>query len=439
MHDFLRHTFSAVIGRVTDTIITSGRPYLLSWISHSLQWVATGAGRRATSVAAAAILTLSVADALPAWACTSAIIGPQASESGRPLLWKHRDTSTTDNKIEYVAARDGAYAYVALFNAADRRLEEAWMGMNEMGFAIMNTASYNIKDDRVAKKDMDKEGVVMTLALRSCRTVDDFEQMLSTLPRPIGVEANFGVIDALGNGAYFETNNHSFVRFDVADAPGNILIRTNYSHSGRPDEGYGFIREANAEVLLNDVAARRAVTAEYLTETVSRSFYHDVRKVDALTTGERWAVDEDFIPRYKSTATVVIEGIAPLGDVAEIDPSAIIDQYIMWTGLGYPPCAEIYPVWCHADGVDSGLRGISSKGTSPVGDLAKRRRAEVFPKRKGGNTKYIDLRVLSNDEGTGYIQTLVPRNRATYSTFIRKRDQGEITFRRESREELAEE
>ncbi|MDE6272238.1 MAG: C45 family peptidase [Muribaculaceae bacterium] len=359
--------------------------------------------------------------------CTSAIIGAEASASGRPLLWKHRDTSTTDNKVEYVAAgEDGGYSYVALFNAKDRQLKEAWTGMNEVGFAVMNTASYNIKDDNVPAKNMDKEGLVMTIALKTCRTVDDFEELLRSLPRPMGVEANFGVIDALGNGAFFETNNHSYVKFDLKDAPGHVLIRTNYSHSGRPNQGYGYVREANAEVLLDEAIKEGNISAEMLTEKLSRSFYHDVRKKDALDSGERWAVDEDFIPRYKSTATIVIEGIRPLDNIESATPDIIIPQYIMWTGLGYPPVTDIYPVWCHKNGIEEGLRGIGPGGTSPIGNESKKRRAEVFPPRKGGNKKYIDLTALSNENGTGYLQILPPRNHATYEKISRKRDAGEF-------------
>lgn len=361
--------------------------------------------------------------------CTSAIISAEASESGRPLLWKHRDTSTTDNKVEYVHSKDGAYSYVALFNAADRDLKEAWMGMNEVGFAVMNTASYNIKDDKVPQKQMDREGLVMTIALRSCRSVDDFERLLMSLPRPMGVEANFGVIDAAGNGAFFETNNDSFIKFDLKDASDGVLIRTNYSHSGRKDEGYGYVREANAEHLICPVlSGGDRISPEYLTETVSRSFYHDVRGEDALLQNERWAVDEDFIPRYKSTATIVIEGMQPVADIDAVTAADVVPQYIMWTGLGYPPCSEIVPVWCHADGVRADLRGTGPGGTSPMGNVVKQRRAEVFPKRKGGNTKYIDLNVLSNDRGTGYLQTLVPKNIETYRIISYRRDNGEITF-----------
>ncbi|MDE5552380.1 MAG: hypothetical protein K2I91_04175, partial [Muribaculaceae bacterium] len=334
---------------------------------------------RITSIALVVVAGL---NHLSVRACTSAVISAGASASGRPLLWKHRDTSTTDNKVEYVPGEDGYYSYVALFNASDRDLAEAWTGMNEVGFAIMNTASYNIKDDNVPDKEMDKEGLVMTLALKSCRTIDDFAQLLGSLPRPMGVEANFGVIDASGKGAVFETNNHSYVRYDTSDAEGGVIIRTNYSHSGRPGEGYGYVREANAEHLMSQHISAGDITPEFLTETVSRSFYHDVHRCDDLKRGDKWLIDVDYIPRYKSTATIVIEGCVPDED-SDCTPSDIINQYIMWTGLGYPPCAEIVPVWCHPDGVPSELRGLSSDGHSSMGDKVKARRSEVFSMRKG--------------------------------------------------------
>ena len=368
------------------------------------------------------LLMAAVAGIIPAMGCTSAIIGAEANPYGRPLLWKHRDTSTIDNKVEYIPSRHGDHAYVALFNAADRKLEQAWMGMNDAGFAVMNTASYNIKDDKVPNSKMDREGYVMTIALRTCRTVDDFERLLETLPRPMGVEANFGVIDATGAGAFFETNNHSFQRFNLSDAPDHVLVRTNYSHGGRPNEGYGFVREANAECLLAPYAAGGNITPEVLTEEVSRSFYHDLKKRDMALGGDRWVVDQDFIPRYKSTATIVIEGMIPVSDAASVTPEDVAEQYIMWTGLGYPPCAEIVPVWCKEGGVDEELRGTGADGHSVMGDRVKARRDEVFALRKGNKDKYIDMTKLYNEQGTGYVQVLVPQNRQVYERVRAHRD-----------------
>lgn len=363
-----------------------------------------------------------LAGSIYSYACTSAIVGADASASGRPLLWKNRDTSNIDNKVEYVKGDKGEHSYVALFNASDTLLREAWMGMNDAGFAVMNTASYNIKDDKVPQKDMDKEGFLMTIALKTCATVEDFEKLLSSLPRPMGVEANFGAIDAAGNGAFFETNNHSFVKYDIKDSPDNILVRTNYSHSGRKNEGYGFVREANACHLLAPYVKRKDITPELFTEVLSRSFYHDLRKKDCASSGERWIIDQDFIPRYKSTATVVIEGCRPQDGTVIPSADFIANQYIMWTGLGYPPCSEIMPVWCTPDGVDEELRGLGPMGHSVMGDRVKARRDEVFPIHKGNGDKYIDMARLINEFGNGYIQVLVPKNLETYRKVKEERD-----------------
>lgn len=359
---------------------------------------------------------------IEAWACTSAIIGADLNPYGRPLLWKNRDTSNIDNKIEYIPAKDGNYSYVALFNANDSLLNEAWMGMNEYGFAVMNTASYNLKDDNVPEKDMDKEGIIMTRALQICKTVNDFANLLDTLPRPLGVEANFGVIDAYGKGAFFETNNHSYIRRNLEDEKDHIMIRTNYSHYGRPDEGYGFIREKNAEKLLTPYIKKKGVTPEVLTECVSRSFYHDLLKKDFAVSGDNWVIDQDFIPRYKSTATIVIEGVKPLEPKEEIDPDKITSEYIMWTGLGYPPCSEVMGVFCSEDGVNEDLKGDKITGRSKQGDIVKGRRDEVFPFKMGNGDKYIDMTRLFNDEGTGYVQLLVPKNLETYQKIRQLRD-----------------
>lgn len=359
---------------------------------------------------------------LDANACTSAIVGAELNPSGRPILWKHRDTSTIDNKVEYIAPSEEGFGYVALFNASDKKLKEAWMGMNDIGFAVMNTASYNIKDDKVPEKDMDKEGLVMTKALRTCRTVDDFARLLETLPRPMGVEANFGVIDATGAGAFFETNNHSFVRYDLSDAKDHILVRTNYSHSGRPNEGYGFVREANANCLLSPYIEKGEVTPEVLTEEISRTFYHDGMGKDFTMSENHRLKDEDFIPRYKSTATIAIEGCKPVSNMLQVTPEFVAQEYIMWTGIGYPPVAEIRAVRCSQDGVDDGLRGTGVNGHSKLGDEAKKKRDEVFKVTK--RDKFIDLSKLYNAEGEGYAQQAIRRNKEVYRTASQRASDG---------------
>ena len=367
-------------------------------------------------------LMAAVALAFPhseSYACTSAIISADVNPTGRPLLWKHRDTSTTDNKVAYIPAKNGMHAYTALFNSKDMDFKQAWIGMNDVGFAIMNTASSNLKDDNVPKSKMNREGYVMAKALQTCKSVDDFEELLKSLPKPLGVEANFGVIDATGNGAYFETNNHSFTRYNLSDAENGVLVRTNYSHSGRKGEGGGYVREADANHMLAPYIQTRSVTPEVLTEELSRTFYHAGKDVDYSLSETTIRDEGEFIPRFTSTSSVVIEGCKPVKDIESVTPGVQSEEYIMWTAMGYPPCADVYAVRCNPDGVPTDLIGNSANGHCPAGDRVKARKNEVFSFKKGDKKGYVNLKKLYNQEGTGYVQTLTQKNLETY-----KRERG---------------
>lgn len=348
-------------------------------------------------------------------ACTSAIVSGKLTANGRPLMWKNRDTNDLNNRVERIKGHDGLLEFVALFDARDLRDTAAWMGFNEVGFAIMNTASYNLNgNDGV--KEMDREGELMRYALERCKTVDDFEGLLKSLPKPLGVEANFGVIDAQGNGAYFETGNFKYVKFDLADAPDGILTRTNYSYSGVKDKGMGYVREKNEKTLLAPHVASQDITPAVFTEELSRTFYNSLIGKDYTRSGDTWIVDQDFIPRRISSASVVIEGILP-GENPRLTT--------MWIALGYPPCAEVFPVWVGDDGVPVELTGTTADNHSVQCDKVNKRKAEVFPVERGNGKQYLNLSKLYDNEGTGYCQVLTLKNRQAY-----KRGYEEIARRR---------
>ncbi|MDE6697847.1 MAG: hypothetical protein K2K25_13285, partial [Muribaculaceae bacterium] len=154
---------------------------------------------------------------------------------------------------------------------------------------------------------------------------------------------------------------------------------------------------------------------ELLTETLSRTFYHDMFGKDmAEGLDDGWIIDQDFIPRYKSCATIVIEGCVPSEKGI---PKDAAKDYVMWTGLGYPPCADIYPVTEGPDGIHEDLRGTQPNGHSKASDISKKRRDEVFPKHFGNGDKYINLSRLRNPEGTGYLQTIPKQNLIIYKKF----------------------
>lgn len=320
------------------------------------------------------LIIATLAAAVPAAdACTSMVVSARASATGRPLLWKHRDSSGDMNFVEHTPASEGSFGFCALYNGGDSLLTDAWTGVNDAGFAIMNTASYNLAPDTA--KLQDQEGVVMAMALRKCTSVDDFEKLLSELPRPMGVQANFGVTDAAGGAAYFETNDHNFVRYNADDAPSGVLIRSNFSMSGEPDQGMGYIRYRNACALADSAIREGVVSPQLLTETLSRSFYHSLlgRDFAADSTG-RWVVDQDFIPRRSSVASVVIDGA------------------VMWAVVGYPPVG--HAVAATPQHVPEELRPIRPGFTSPAAEEADSLRRVVFPIEAGSGQHYVDMRAL---------------------------------------------
>lgn len=356
-----------------------------------------------------ALLIVLMMGAAQASACTSAIISGRLTRDGRPLMWKNRDTNDLNNRIKRVEAHDGLYEFVALFDARDMRDTAAWMGMNEHGFAIMNTASYNLNHDDVPASMMDCEGVLMRAALERCVTVSDFENLLDTLPRPLRVEANFGVLDAAGHAAYFETGNFKYVKYDIDDAPAGYLVRTNYSYSGDVDKGAGYIREKNALTLLAPHIAACDIEPATFTEELSRTFYNsqtgDIYNATTANAVPEWVVDQDFIPRRISSASVVIEGVKK-GE----SPSLTT----MWVALGYPPCAVVQPVWTGENGVPQSLVGCGPNNHAPECDIVNARKAEVFSIKRGNGNHYINMPKLYNSEGTGYCQTLRQRAMESY-------------------------
>ena len=324
---------------------------------------------------------------LSAEACTSAVISGRATKSGRPLLWKHRDTGTEWNHIEHLQGK--RFAFTGLVNSNDAERKEVWAGANERGFAIMNTASYNMKPDSL-KYLPEREGEIMKQALGECATVAEFEEFLKNMPQPRALETNFGVIDAEGGAAYFEVWDYGYTKYDANDTaqyPNGYIIRSNYSFSGAQDEGMGYIRYQNAEYLLHKAYATGTLSAEWIFSSASRSFYHAILGNDALSSSPNgWAVDQDFIPRNSSSASVVVEGVRK-GE----NP----DATTIWSVIGYPPCSYAVASWVKAKNEIAAVIANSDEGRSSVNRLAVALKREVFPISRGNGSKYMRTDVIA--------------------------------------------
>lgn len=349
-------------------------------------------------------------------ACTSGIISGRLTPDGRPLLWKHRDTNSLENRVDYIAkGGDIKYAFVAVVNI-NTGGKSAWMGTNEAGFSIINTASTNMT--RYPEDDNDNEGEVMYKALATCRNLADFEKLLNS-NKPLGVATNFGVIDAEGGAAYYEANSYEWVKQDVNDprvAPLGYKVYTNFSTTGKIDGGGGYIRYATADHVLESCAiAGGKITPEWVFDNLSRNYSHPVLGIDLKKDHETvapngWYYDMDFIPRKSTASSAVIKGVKP-------GENPLLTT--MWVVDGYPPVSVAVPtmVAMGNEQPKAIMRISASDKRCPVGKAAFERRARVFPITRGSGPSYVHFAEVWNSEGTGYMQRLKPVEKAIFKDF----------------------
>jgi len=345
--------------------------------------------------------------------CTTAVISGKATNDGRPLLLKNRDADALQNKLVYFS--DGKYRFIGLVNSSDKENKEVWCGFNEAGFGIMNSASYNLKKNDTTKLS-DREGIVMKLALETCASLEDFEKMLRELPKPLGVEANFGVIDAKGGAAYYETDNFTFKKFDVNDpgvAPNGYLIRTNYSFAGEDNKGYGYIRYATASSLFENQIKNGKISFEFLINDVPRCLTHSFTKTDLTKSlpesqqDKNYVFFRDYIPRYSTSATIVVQGVKK-------DERASLTT--MWTILGFPLSSIVIPVWLLDDGTVPKILQADETGNAPLCNLALKLKDKVFPLQNDARENYFNLAAVMNNENTGVRQKLIPIEQQVLTT-----------------------
>lgn len=356
-----------------------------------------------------------VLHATNASACTIAIISGRYTPDGRPILWKHRDTGTLNNKLVYF--NEGKYPAIGLINSNDETSAEIWIGFNSAGFAIMNSASYNLKGaDTTSLADM--EGVVMKAALMSCATVDDFEKFLKDYPKPFGVEANFGVIDAFGGAAYFETNNFTWTKIDVNDkkvAPHGYIVRTNYSFTGEANAGMGYIRFETAEKLFYRASATNNLSVPYMLENMCLSLensYSGQRVQDFLHLNENqenFIYYQDCINRFTSASSVIVQGVKP---------GEPVDFTTMWAMVGFPLASVPVPVWLTSSGSLPEIVRADGRQNAEICDLALEMKKVMVPSRRGSTRYYINTTKVFNAQGSGVTQKLLPVHREIYRKAI---------------------
>ncbi|MBE9467395.1 MAG: hypothetical protein IMY72_03620 [Bacteroidetes bacterium] len=349
--------------------------------------------------------------------CTTAVISGKYTKDGRPMLWKNRDTHAINNSLMYFD--DGKYSYVGLVNSHDKKKSSVWIGMNRTGFAIMNSASYNLNLNSDAD-NVGTEGRIMKDALSSCKTIEDFEAYLNNIKKPSGQEANFGVIDAYGGAAYYEFGHEGYVKFDANDpkvAPFGYLIRSNYSFSGKlGKESSGYIRYHTVDQLFYQKASTVGLTPKDIEQNLTKSLYNSLTKRDLYKiygdlpeNSPQYEILKDYIPRIGSSSSSVIQGIKT-GE----NPNLIT----MWTNVGFPLASIMVPVWIEgANELPYVVKYNEKFNDSPICYAALKLKNEKILNIRWGKfaSSYIDINALFNKNESGITQIITKKENEIYS------------------------
>ena len=352
-----------------------------------------------------AVLIFVLIFSIQTFACTTFLISGKYTDDGKPLLFKNRDADQMQNALAFF--NDGKYKYIGLVNGTADWNKEVWGGYNETGFAIINTAAYNNNIGDTTKLK-DQEGVIMKLALQTCQTLVDFEDLLKSISKPMGSDANFGVIDAFGGAAFYETGNFRFKKFDANDstiAKNGILIRTNHSLSADLTKGFGYNRYNTAFNALNKAYGEKKIVPQLLFNLLSRNLYHTLTRTDlSADLPEQRNIPEfkffiDYIPRESTASAIMMVGAK--------DQKHVKDA-MMWTILGFPLTSVAIPVWIAGGNQIPRALSMDKDFKSPICTAALKFKGECFPMTYDRGTNYINLSAVINRQKTGYMQLLQP-------------------------------
>jgi hypothetical protein len=333
---------------------------------------------------------------------TTLVAGGGATANGAPLLWKNRDTDTLSNKVVFV--QEQPYSYLALVNAEDTSGRIAWAGLNAVGFAIANSVAYNLP--QVSGEEADLEGHIMADALRTCRTIAEFERFLDrNKAASLGARANFLVIDAGGGASIFETHNHGVKRLDASAFPGERLPNTNFSRSGGADDGAGYLRFDRESSVLEGIPAG-GIDVPTALQVLARDLGHALLRHPARADWKNLPADSPYwihtnhtINRASTASAVVVQGVRK-------DENPLYAT--MWVILGEPVTGIAVPLW-----VDAGVppEALWKGKDAPIAAESFRLKALLRPLKARERGEYADLARLDNAAGTGWLPSILAAER----------------------------
>ena len=302
-----------------------------------------------------------------ALACTSAIVSAAKSSEGVPMLWKHRDSKEWDCNVAYIQGE--RFAYTAIVSLSHHK---TFCGINEKGFAVMNTVSANTScEDKSIKSPIAVQ--LMGEVLGKCGSVEEFEAWLKASNGKRGYVTNYAAGDSTGAVAYFEVNQMGYTRYDVAKREEGFDVRSNFSFAGDKPRGTSQMRYDITMAQMNG----KSVYTPYEFIDYSRNYMSN-NGACPLDEPGNIVLDNTTIARYTSAASAVMVCDA--------------DNPRMLVLVGHPAATMAVPVYVKAK--TALPRCVSGTAMLELGNEFRERVYAELPERNFELNKPVINRVL---------------------------------------------
>ena len=284
--------------------------------------------------------------------------------------------------------RGEKYAYLSVGSAGP---PNTLMGLNEAGFAILNSAS----GDLPGGSGRLGNGTIQSHALGTCATVEEFEDLLKRTNRGgRSTQANLAVMDSTGRAAIFETAAREYWRYEAGDpreGPEGSVLRTTFAFNGGGQGGIERFRRTSA--LIPELIADGGLSHVDVLRIQLRDFSDQQSEpVEIPFEGSMFDGPEGYIPtgvsvcRSSTVSATLFHGVKP-GEPAIATT--------MWTLLGQPALSVTIPLWA----VGEVPPETNGPRTAPLCDESNRLRGILFG--EGDYRSWINTRGLRDGRGGG--------------------------------------
>ena len=322
---------------------------------------------------------------VPEEQCTIGVASGKATADGRPMVWKSRDNSGAPNN-EVVYDTSFKYKFLSICTVGSTY---SWMGLNEHGFAIVNTLVYDLQKGTSGPSN----GVFMRDVLGNCRTVAEFRHYLDSTNRTgRTTRADFGVIDSTGEAAVFEVSGDAYWEYNAKDAPNGYVIRTNFSMTGGGSSGIE--RYDRSKTLVSAFYSGDSLDVKSILRYQMRDFSDFDGQPVSVPYKNTWGQGVPYgyintsksICRNSTVSAVVVQGVLPT------EPAGLS---VFWTILGQPASSVAVPYWA----VGPTPREADGESSAPLCDVSRQIRSQLFD--FSGGSEYINSFKLLDGKGAG--------------------------------------